>query len=184
MRWEGLFRDLEAQLDAAEEADLVGEIAERSRLEIARVALVDRLRMAVGAELTLQLFGGASVQGAVERVGADWLLLDAAGQPPALVPLGAIAAMSGLPALAGDAAGIGAVAARLDLAYALRVIARDRSAVTVVLRDGSRLAGTIDRVGADFVELAEHPQGEPRRSAGVRAARTIPLAGLAVVRPG
>jgi len=74
------------------------------------------------------------------------------------------------------------VGERLGLGYALRVIARDRSPVTLVLRDGTVVGGTLDRVGADFVDLAEHPVGEPRRAGNVRGVRMISLGALAVVR--
>jgi hypothetical protein len=62
-------------------------------------------------------------------------------------------------------------------------VARDRSTVTVVSRDGSACVGTIDRVGADFLDLAEHGPGEPRRAADVLAMRAVTLGGLALVRP-
>jgi hypothetical protein len=48
--------------------------------------------------------------------------------------------------------------------------------------DGTTVDGTFDRVGADFVELAEHARGEPRRAAAVSRVRTVPLAAVAVVR--
>ena len=70
---------------------------------------------------------------------------------------------------------------RTDLRRALRGLVRDRSAVTVALEDGGHLTGTIDRVGADFVEMAEHPAGEPRRASAVRAVHAVPVGGLAVV---
>jgi hypothetical protein len=60
-------------------------------------------------------------------------------------------------------------------------MARDRSAVSVITDDGAGLTGTIDRVGADFVEVAEHPLGEPRRAGAVRAVHTVALDAVAVV---
>jgi hypothetical protein len=74
------------------------------------------------------------------------------------------------------------VLARLGLGSALRAIARDRLQVTVVLIDGSTLPGTVDRVGADFLEMAEHAPGEPRRRGDVSGMRTVAFAAVAVVR--
>jgi hypothetical protein len=104
------------------------------------------------------------------------------GGREALVPAHAMLWIGGLAAQSAVPHGEGQVAARLDLAFALRGIVRDRSAVALTLMDGSTAAGTLDRVGADFVEVAEHPPGEPRRPDAVRAVRAYPLASLVVVR--
>jgi hypothetical protein len=76
----------------------------------------------------------------------------------------------------------GLVRGRLDLRRALRGLARDRSAVQIVLDDGGVLSGTLDRVGADYVELAEHPADLPRRSEAVQGVRAVVIGGIAVVR--
>ena len=183
MRWQALFTDLEAQLDAAEQAELAGEVADRSRREVARLRLVDRLRMAMGAELVIGCGSAGTLTGAVAATGPDWVLLAAAGQPDALVRLAAVAWVNGVPALAAEPDSAGAVASRLDLGYALRGVARDRAPVTVVTVEGTRMTGTIDRVGADFVDLAEHPADEPRRPGSVRRMRAVTFDALAVVRP-
>jgi hypothetical protein len=44
------------------------------------------------------------------------------------------------------------------------------------------LAGTLDRVGADYVELAEHPADLPRRAEAVQGVRAVVISGIAVVR--
>jgi hypothetical protein len=66
----------------------------------------------------------------------------------------------------------------------LRAIARDRTPVAVLLRDATTVAGTLDRVGADYIDVAEHAPQEPRRSGAVVRARTIPFAAVAAVRSG
>lgn len=180
MRWEGLFADLEAQVEAAEQAELAGEVADRTRREAAAVQLGDRLRAAVGHRLRLHVLGGTLVQGQVSAAGAGWVLLEERDGVELLAPFAALGGVEGLPSAV--ARPQGPVGARLGLGHVLRGIARDRAPVTVVLVDGSTLAGTVDRVGHDFLELAEHPAGEQRRHGDVRAVRAVPFSALGVLR--
>jgi hypothetical protein len=181
VRWERLFDDVEAQLEAAERDDFVAEVADRGRRELAHIRLVERLRWAVGSSVELTVAGAGIVRGGLERVGPDWLLISAPGRPAAVVAGSAVVSVRGL-ALGAEAPGsTGEVAARLDLAFALRAVARDRSSVTVVTTDAGRATGTIDRVGADFVDLAEHGADVARRPDAVIGVRTISFSGLAMV---
>lgn len=184
MRWRELFADLEAQAAAAEAADFAGEVADRSRRELASVRLVDRLRAGIGTEVVLQPAGGEVLRGRPVTVGADWVLLAAGstGQE-LLVTLDAVQWLTGVPAAAA-AGSHPAVESRLTLSYVLRRVARDRSAVALVLRDRSRLFGTIDAVGADALDLAQHEPGEPRRPPAVAVVRTVPFIAVSVVSPG
>lgn len=183
VRWQALFDDLEAQLDAVAAAELAGEVAERSRLAAARVRTADRLAAGVGLPVVVALPGAGTLRAVLRDSGADWLLLDEGGRE-ALVPLSAVLTVTGLPraAAAEPEDPGGAVARALDLRWALRGLVRDRAGVAVVLRDGTALSGTLDRVGADHVDLAEHPPGEARRVGAVRTVRLVPLAALAVLR--
>lgn len=180
MRWDSLFADLEAQLDAADD-DVAAMHAERVRAEVAGVELRDRLRGAVGQDLALRLAGGEQVAGLLRTAGPDWLLV---GEPSgeALVPLAAVVVVDGL--TRSLAAPAGRVEGRLGLASALRGVARDRSAVRLWLRDpGSAvLTGTVDRVGADHLDLARHAADEPRRPGAVRGTSAVPLGALACLR--
>jgi hypothetical protein len=54
--------------------------------------------------------------------------------------------------------------------------------VQLVLDDGATLTGTLDRVGADYVELAVHPADAPRRSESVQEVRAVVIGAVAVVR--
>ena len=182
MRWERLFADLEAQAAAADAAELAGEVVERTRMEVSALRLVDRLRPAVGHPVRLSCAGGEQVAGVLHRAGADWALVAERPDRLALVPLAAVTSIAGLGALSATPGSEGRVAARLGLSSALRGIARDRSGTTVTLVDTTRIVGTVDRVGADFVEIAEHAPGEPRRATAVRQVRTVPIAALAVIR--
>ena len=182
MRWDELFADLEAQYDAAQDAELAAEVSDRTRRELALVRLVDRLRPVVGQPVMLRVTGAGVLEGRLIGVGPDWLLLGELGGREALVALPAVLSVGGLTAQSASAGSEGKVAARLTMAFALRGIVRDRSAVTLTYIDGATTTGTFDRVGSDFVEIAEHPPGELRRRDFVRTVRTVPLAAVATVR--
>lgn len=176
MRWEGLFADLEGQLAAEERRELDSEVAERTRRERALVDLTARLLAGVGTEVSLRVEGGRSLTGTLSDVGDGWLLLGDGGRER-LLPLHAVVTLTGLPPHADP----GRTARRFGLGHALRVLARDRATVAVALAGGTSLVGTVDVVGSDHLVLAEHPDGEPRRRANVRAVSVVPFAALRVV---
>jgi hypothetical protein len=182
MRWQHLFADLSAQWEAAEVSAERAEAASHARSEVGSVLLADRLRGAAGARLVLRCRGAGQVAGAVADVGTDWLLLvdDRGGE--ALVAAAAVLSVSGLGRRTAAPADAGEVRRRLDLRWAVRGLARDRSRVHVVLTDGAVLTGTIDRVGADFCEIAEHALDQARRSSAVQGVTAVALSALAVVR--
>lgn len=181
MRWEELFTDLEGELESLERAELAGEVADRTRREQGLLGLGDRLLASLGAVLTARCLGGHLVAGRLLEVGPDWLLVEEAGRRQLLVAAGSVVTLVGLGPAAVVPGTMGEVARRLDLRWALRGLARSRSGVRLLLVDGSTLAGTLDRVGSDHVELAEHPDGELRRARAVRQVVTIPLLALSAV---
>jgi hypothetical protein len=63
----------------------------------------------------------------------------------------------------------------------LRELARRREPIRVELVDGGRVDGTIEAVGSDYLEIAEHDPGEARRRRAVKARRVLGLAAIAVV---
>ena len=182
MRWEQLFADLEAQAGAYEAAAEQAEEPSRARVEYGRLLLADRMRGSVGQQLTLSCRGTGELSGRLVDVGVDWLLLVDGRQRELLVASGAVSAVAGLGALTAPAAVEGEVARRLDLRRALRALARDRATVSCLLDDGVALSGTVDRVGADFLELAEHPLDAPRRRSAVTGVRAVPLRAVVAVR--
>jgi hypothetical protein len=179
MRWDALFADFEAQLEAAEAADLATEVADRTRREHAAVRLLDRLAAAAGGTVRMHVVGVGSITGRIERSGPGWALLVDEADREVVVSLDAVTGVYGLP---GAAARLPAVAARLGLGHVLRALARDRATVGVVLVDGATATGTIDRVGADFFDLTEHGYAEARRRDDVRAVRVVPFSGFAAAR--
>lgn len=183
MRWEALFDDIEAQAEAAEAAGLAAEVTDRTRSETAALRLYDRLRPLVGYPLGVAVQGGR-VAGRLVRLGPDWLLLAEAPSREVLIRAGALLSVTGAGAHSATPGDQGVVASRLGLGSALRAVARDRAAVLLGLVDGGALHGTLDRVGADFCELAEHPVGEPRRRGSVRAVHLVPFPALSTVRSG
>ena len=181
MRWQQLFADLQAQFDAEEAAEGRVADASRARAEMGAVELVQRMRGAVGMPLTLRCRGAGPVVGTLADVGADWLLLEDEQGRSILVASGTVSAIAGL----GRRTSVeerGAVRARMDFRWVLRGLTRDRSVVQMILDDGAVLTGTLDRVGADHVELAEHPADVPRRSEAVRGVSAVVIAAISVVR--
>jgi hypothetical protein len=179
MRWTYLFADLEAQVDGLSQAERDGEIAERARIETGRLTLVARLRGASGHPVSLRCLGAGPCNGRLDRVGPDWLLVIESGGTETLVPLCSLLGVVGLGRH--SAAPVGS-RTDLGLRSVLRGVARDRAPVRVVLGDGTPVDGTLDRIGADYLEIAEHPAGEPRRPGSVGAVRTVPLDAVGVLR--
>ncbi|MEZ2389032.1 hypothetical protein AB6813_05680 [bacterium RCC_150] len=183
MRWDALFGDMEAQLDAEHLRALESEISERARVEAAGIGLSDRLRGAVDLKVTLVLRSGTLVSGALGHIGSEWLVLNE-GRHEWLVPFAAVLSYQGLGrhALSNPSK----TASRLGLASALRGLARDRAALSVHLHDGMAaeraMNGVIDKVGRDHFDLAVTAAGEPRRSGQVLSVATIPFASLVALR--
>jgi len=179
MRWEGLFADLEGQLAAERRRERDDEVAERTRRERALVSLSARLTSAVGGPVALTLIGSRRVEGDLQDLGEDWLLvLDAADRRELLVPTAAVTLLRSL------GAGSAPVRERrrFRLGYALRALSRDRATVSVTLLGGAApLLGTIDTVGADHLDLAEHDAELPRRRENVRSVVTVPFAAIVAV---
>lgn len=177
MRWQQLFADLEARFEAER-----AEAPSRVRHEVGALRWVDRVAGALGSPVVLQCRGVGAVAGTLCEVGSDWLLVADDRGRESLVASAAVRAISGLGRRTAPAEDAGPVRGRLDLRRALRGLARDRAAVQVVLDDGTSLVGTIDRVGADYVELAEHAADLHRRAGAVNGVRTVVLDAVVVVR--
>ncbi len=94
----------------------------------------------------------------------------------------ALLAVENLPVISAAPGHEGPLGAKLDLRYVLRGLVRDRSTCTLRFVDGTTLHGTPVRVGADFLEVAEHAVGEFARRGQIRSGWTLPLNALAYIR--
>ncbi|MFP5313045.1 MAG: hypothetical protein ACLGH7_11705 [Actinomycetes bacterium] len=182
MRWDALFNDMESQLAEADRLALDTEVNERTRAELVHLPLEYRLRAAVGYRIGVHLLCGELVRGGLTHAGADALVLDE-DQHQVLVPYAAVARCVGLGRHAMPEAST--VRRSIGLAHSLRGLARDRAELAVTLGGGAggiRLAGVIDRVGRDYIDLAAVAPGEARRSQSVREVSAIPFSALAMIR--
>ncbi len=196
MRWDNLFDDLESQLEQELGAEDIDLLAEEERLRLGRLGLRDRLRAMMPlsspeAPVRLVLIDGFLISITMAAVGRDWIAGELHGDghraASCVIPLTAISGCLPTPAQTaasvdgGAESGVGSLSGRLGLAFVLRDLCRRRAAVHVrTSRD--LLHGTIDRVGRDHVDLAEHEPGVARRERAVRAIRLLPLAELVLVR--
>lgn len=155
MRWDALFSDYEAQMNAAREDDWRAEVADRTRGERAAVELGARLIGAQGSEVSLTLVGGDMVTGHVRDCAHSWVLLVDDVARHHLVPAHAITVVRGVGPVARH---LSEVKRRLDLTHALRALSRDRVRVRVRIAGGEVL-GLIAAVHADHIDVADHGQG-------------------------
>ncbi|MFF3063256.1 hypothetical protein ACFVQ3_01750 [Oerskovia sp. NPDC057915] len=171
MRWDLLFADLEAQLDAADVQADAHVLADLTRAEQATISLADRLRGSIeGRPVGVRLTDGSHVTGQVRAVGADWFLLGD-GSRRHVVPLLAVMVLDGLtahavPGPSGSGAGRG-------LPSLLRALMRDR-AVVRVRTPGGEVDGRVARVGKDHLDVMG-------TEGGARSSRVVPFAALVCV---
>jgi hypothetical protein len=182
MRWDALFNDMESQLAEADRLALETEVNDRARAEMVGLPLEDRLRATIGCRIGVHLLCGDSIQGELLHAGADALVLDA-GRHQVLIPYWAAARYTGLGRH--TRAENSRVRRSLGFAHSLRSLSRDRSELVVTIGGGAgmtRLAGVIDRVGSDYLDLAAVVPGEARRSGSVGQVSAIPFSVVAMVR--
>jgi hypothetical protein len=199
MRWDHLFDDLESQLEQELGADDLDLLVEEERLRLGRLALRDRLRGIMAASgtdrpLQLLLIDGSRIALAPGAIGRDWLAGELHGHPSraasCVVPFVSIAgclpdavqAAASTTGEAGEGSVVaGSLGARLGLAFVLRDLCRRRTPVRISTLI-EQLHGTIDRVGRDHFDLAEHEPDVARRDNAVHAHRILPTAHLVMLR--
>lgn len=198
MTWEALFDDLTSGLESEWEYERAAREAEQLRLHIARLTAHERFA-ALAADrrpATLMLRDGRALAGDLVGVGADWVALHHAG-PAALhlVPEAAIVSVVTdtatlraclPPTAASGASDAASLTTRMTFGYIARDLARRRVPVFVHADGGWQHHGTIDRAGADHLDIAVHDRDVPRRSSAVRTAHLLAFAHVTsiTIEPG
>jgi hypothetical protein len=183
MRWDNLFDDLEGQLEqelGAEETELR---AEEERLRLGRLTLRDRLRaLSVGegaGPVRLSLTDGSTLDLSPHTFGRDWISGDVVDHSSRhiqfILPLDAIASLRLTRAQVSDSLEAAATPENE------RGLSRRRQAIELVL-DEELIAGTIDRVGRDHLDLAVHEAGTARREVLISQYRVVPFSRVLLVR--
>jgi hypothetical protein len=209
MTFNNFFADIEQQLTGELEAEIRDQLADDERQRLARLTLRERIRLMSGARgssddscIQLRLRTGQQLTVSPVTHGRDWFAADilaprdAAGH--GLVSLAAIAGLTPTPeqlerslgdhvstVSREDLQSIRPQRARLTdqigLPFVLRDLSRRRKPVELTTSMGVS-AGTIDRVGADHLDLALHAPEEVRRARGVSEIRIVALSDIALVR--
>lgn len=175
-RFDALLAGIEAEAEAADAAAIDADIAEVERAARAESRLLDRLR--AQRQVSLEVVGGGMVSGAIAMVGRDVVVLAADDGDWAVATWGVAAVVNPEPGVLTPRT----VTERLGLASVARSWARQRAVVRIVRAAGAPLDGTIDAVGADYLELAEHDPGEPRHVDVVRRQVVVPLGAVSAIR--
>jgi hypothetical protein len=167
-----VFDELEAEFEAGLRREAEQESLAAVRAEVGATVLWEQLARGIGTEAAV--FAGArAFRGSVVASYPEFLVLRATDGTEHLIrygPAGSVALPAEPPTLRPAPV---AAARRYQLALALRELARRREPVRVELVDGTGCDGTIESVGGDYLEVAEHDLGEARRRAAVRARRFV-----------
>lgn len=196
VHWDRLFEDLEGQLASEWESERAALDAESERLRISRLELRTRLRVlcASAAPTTIDLPHGRRVRARLNTLGSDWVATtiaqaeeSAVKRSTLIVPLHAVRGLTVdhgllLSSLEEDDDAVPALRERMSLGFVLRDLARRRVPVRIVSVDGSEMHGTIDRAGADHLDLALHDPGEARTASAVRSFQIIPFSAVTSVQ--
>ncbi|WP_104196615.1 hypothetical protein [Cryobacterium sp. M15] len=199
MRWDDLFDDLEGQLEREMHSDATDLRLKEERQRLDKLSLRTRLSNVVrsvglgGAlQLRIVLVSGETIVLRPTTLGRDWLAADLTGagngRVQCVIPLSAIAGVvlndeQYLVSLAVESESTGKLIERVAFPFVLRDLCRRRRSVELATRGGV-LAGTIDRVARDHLDLAVHPLGTLRRAPEVLHYRLVPFWQIHVIRLG
>ena len=175
-----VFDELEAEFEAGLRLEAEQESMAAVRAELGATVLWEQLARRVGMEAVVHA-GASSFRGTIVASYPEFLVVRTADGAEQLIRLGPAVSV----ALSAEPRSLrptpGAATRRYQFALALRELARRREPVRVLLGDASSCDGTIEAVGSDYLEIAEHDLGEARRRGAVRARRFVAFAAVVAV---
>jgi hypothetical protein len=175
-----VFDELEAEFDAGLRREAEQEAVAAVRAELGSTVLWEQLARRIGGDAVV-LAGTRTFRGATVASYPEFLVLRADDGSEHLIRYGpavSVALPAEPPTLRPTP---GPATRRYQFSLALRELARRREPVRVELAGGTSCDGTIEAVGGDYLELAEHDLGEARRRPAVRARRFIGFAAVVAV---
>lgn len=174
-------RHLEIKAAAGQRFEAQARTAEALRAATSELRLWQQLSRLIGTRIDVQA-GAIHVSGQLAGSYPDYLVVDCDSGWTHLVRLGAGVTVATAPGAAptGPTSG-GVLARRYRLQVAALELERRREPVRVVLSGGALTTGTIDQVGRDYLQLAQHALGEPRRAHAVTARRYLPLSAVTMI---
>jgi hypothetical protein len=174
-----LFEELEAEFEASLRRETEAQAVAALRAQASETLLWEALSRRVGTDVAVQC-GSRWFRGALVASYTDFFVIrDGISRAQHLVRLGP--AVSVIFPTEHHALGLLATPPRYRFVLALRELARRREPVRLELADGNEATGTIEVVGNDHLEIAEHELGEARRQAALTGRRFLALAAVAVV---
>ena len=175
-----VFDELEAEFEAGLRREAEQETVAAVRAELGSTVLWEQLARRLGTDM-VAIAGDRVLRGRAVTSYPEFLVLRADDGAEHLIRYGPAISFV-LPAQPPVLRPTpGPAVRRYQFALALRELARRREPVRVALVDGTGVDGTIEAVGSDYLEIAEHDPGEARRRAAVRARRFVGFAAVAAV---
>ncbi|HVQ86706.1 MAG TPA: hypothetical protein VMT88_00860 [Actinomycetes bacterium] len=150
---EGWPSDDDAVVEAEDRGAADTQVSQLVPAEWARISLVDRLRGSINRSLRVQLVDGSRHQGTLAEVGDHWLLLIERDKR-VLVFVHALMTLAGVgePTPSADNHEAGR-----RMQAVCREWGRQRRIVTLGVRDGTHVTGSLTRVGTDTLDVVVHP---------------------------
>jgi hypothetical protein len=175
-----VFDELEAEFEAGLRLEAEQESMAAVRAELGATVLWEQLARRVGLGTVVRA-GHLTFRGTIVASYPEFLVVRTADGAEQLIRHGPAVSVAFAPEPPPLRPTPGAATRRYQFALALRELARRREPVRVLLGDSSSCDGTIEAVGSDYLEIAEHDLGEARRRGAVRARRFVGFAAVIAV---